>query len=262
MPGPESSSYHNLHWVVAIITNIGVGSLDSSFECGRLNLASPRGILVPKLQRHLFCLPCLGWPWEHRPGGDFNKETGKPRGRRKVQEKRGRYERTWGGNRVDGQAAWWRGASECVWELNRYLLGRKGLMDPCDLWVFLQPGIEPGPWWWKCLSPNQWNAREFPRYLSKLFIYLFIFGCTGSLLLLRLLWLQPAGATLLCGMQALHCYAFSCCGAQALDCWLSSLWYTGLVVLHHVGSSQIRDWTHVSCIGRWILCHWATREAP
>ena len=28
------------------------------------------------------------------------------------------------------------------------------------------------------------------------------------------------------------------------------------------GSSRPRDGTHVSCIGRWILYHWATREAP
>ena len=27
------------------------------------------------------------------------------------------------------------------------------------------------------------------------------------------------------------------------------------------GSSWARDWTHVSCIGRLILYHWATREA-
>jgi len=25
-------------------------------------------------------------------------------------------------------------------------------------------------------------------------------------------------------------------------------------------SSQTRDWTHVPCIGRWILNHWTTRE--
>ena len=28
------------------------------------------------------------------------------------------------------------------------------------------------------------------------------------------------------------------------------------------GSSQPRDWTQVSCIGRWWLYHWASREAP
>ena len=29
----------------------------------------------------------------------------------------------------------------------------------------------------------------------------------------------------------------------------------------HVGSSRIRDWTQVSCIGMQILSHWATKEA-
>ena len=29
-----------------------------------------------------------------------------------------------------------------------------------------------------------------------------------------------------------------------------------------MGSSQTRDQTHVSLFGRWILYHWATREAP
>ena len=28
------------------------------------------------------------------------------------------------------------------------------------------------------------------------------------------------------------------------------------------GSSRPRDWTRVSCFGRWILCHWATWETP
>ena len=45
--------------------------------------------------------------------------------------------------------------------------------------------------------------------------------------------------------------------AQAQD-----LWHTGLIALHHVGSSRTRDRTHVPCIGRWILNHWTTREAP
>ena len=27
-------------------------------------------------------------------------------------------------------------------------------------------------------------------------------------------------------------------------------------------SSPSRDWTHISCIARWILYHWATRKAP
>ena len=36
----------------------------------------------------------------------------------------------------------------------------------------------------------------------------------------------------------------------------------GLVALQHVGSFQIRDQTHVPCLGRWILKHRATREVP
>ena len=42
---------------------------------------------------------------------------------------------------------------------------------------------------------------------------------------------------------------------------LQQLWLPSLAAPRHVGSSRIRDQTHVSCIGRWILYHWATREA-
>ena len=55
-------------------------------------------------------------------------------------------------------------------------------------------------------------------------------------------------------------------GLQAL--WLAGsgaqaqwLWRMGLVAPQHVGSSWTRARTHVSCIGRRILNHWATREA-
>ena len=42
---------------------------------------------------------------------------------------------------------------------------------------------------------------------------------------------------------------------------LNSCGIPGLVAPWHVGSSQTRDHTCVSCIGRWILYHSATREA-
>ena len=35
----------------------------------------------------------------------------------------------------------------------------------------------------------------------------------------------------------------------------------GLVAPRHVGSPWVRDWTRVSCLGRWILYRGATREA-
>ena len=34
-----------------------------------------------------------------------------------------------------------------------------------------------------------------------------------------------------------------------------------LVAPQHVGSSQIRDQTRVSCLSKWIVYHWAIREA-
>ena len=40
------------------------------------------------------------------------------------------------------------------------------------------------------------------------------------------------------------------------------MWLTGPVALRHVGSSQTRAGTRVPCIGRQILNHCATREAP
>ena len=40
------------------------------------------------------------------------------------------------------------------------------------------------------------------------------------------------------------------------------MWHTGLVALRHLGSSQTRAQTHVPCIGRRILNHCTTKEAP
>ena len=85
-----------------------------------------------------------------------------------------------------------------------------------------------------------------------------------------------------CGAWASHCGGFSCCCLVAQtpgrvvfsSCslwvyWLqprgsraqAQQWQTGLAAPQPMGSSQIRDRTCVFCIGRWILYHWATREA-
>ena len=52
----------------------------------------------------------------------------------------------------------------------------------------------------------------------------------------------------------------SCCKAQALGMRAQKLWCTGLVAPWHVGFSQTSDRTHIPCIGRQILNHWACRE--
>jgi hypothetical protein len=51
-------------------------------------------------------------------------------------------------------------------------------------------------------------------------------------------------------------FIFGCTGASLLVSTSGGL----LVASLHVGSSQSRYWTHVPCIGRWILNHWSTRE--
>ena len=49
-------------------------------------------------------------------------------------------------------------------------------------------------------------------------------------------------------------------GLQVLR--LQWLWLTGLLPPGRVGSSQTRDRTCVSCVGRQTYNHWTTREAP
>ena len=57
-----------------------------------------------------------------------------------------------------------------------------------------------------------------------------------------------------------RCVGFSSCSSWTLERGLSSRGAWTLIAPQHVESSQTRDWTHVPCIGRWILNHWATRE--
>ena len=71
------------------------------------------------------------------------------------------------------------------------------------------------------------------------------------------------------GLLLLQRMGCSSCGMRAQQLWLAGsrvqaqqLWRTGLVALQHVGYYQTRAGTHVFRIGRRILNHCATREAP
>ena len=103
------------------------------------------------------------------------------------------------------------------------------------------------------------------------FYFSVIFGCAGSSLL--------CGLFSSCGTQGPLCswsfslrlaqgMGFSSCGSAlhlqlpGFRAQVQELQHTGLVFLQHVGSSRTRNWKGVSCTGRWILHHWATREAP
>ena len=64
------------------------------------------------------------------------------------------------------------------------------------------------------------NFKMYYQSLKK-YIYLFIFGCVGSLLL-------HTGFLQLWQAQASHCSGFSCCGARALGAWASVVVVCGL----------------------------------
>lgn len=102
--------------------------------------------------------------------------------------------------------------------------------------------------------------------LGPISFYLFICGCAFSSLLRGAFcscgeWGLLSG----CSASAPHCGGFSCREhrLQSTDfsgCSAQELWHASLVVLRHVGSSQIRVATCVSCIGRQKLNHWTTRK--
>ena len=115
------------------------------------------------------------------------------------------------------------------------------------------------------------------------FFFFLIFGCIGSSLLRAGFSLVVASGgysslrcagfswwwLLLLRSMGSSCTGFSSCGTRTQQLWLAGsraqaqqLWCTGLVALQQVGSSWTRALTCVSCIGRRILNHCATREVP
>lgn len=82
------------------------------------------------------------------------------------------------------------------------------------------------------------------------------------------LWLWRAGAALHSSAQAAPCSGVSCCrprvpahsGFSSGSVWAQELWPLCLVALRHMGSSWPRDQTHIPCIDRQMLHHWATKE--
>ena len=102
--------------------------------------------------------------------------------------------------------------------------------------------------------------------------FCFFFGCAGYLLLCRLFSsCGKLGLLSRCRVQASHCSGFSRCGALVRGLqlsWLSGsraqvqwLWRMGLAAPWHM---DLSGWnrTCVSCTGRRIPYHWATRESP
>ena len=99
------------------------------------------------------------------------------------------------------------------------------------------------------------------------FLNYFIFGSARSCAAWAFSGCGESGLLSSCSLWVSHCSGFYCCGAQTLGHKASvvaapGLESTGLIVVAHglscskyVGSSWIRDQTHVSCISTWILYH-------
>ena len=92
------------------------------------------------------------------------------------------------------------------------------------------------------------SVCRFSLFFNKfIYLFVFIFGCVGSLLLcVGFLQLRGVGATLLCGAWTCHCCGFSCCRAQALGMRAS------VVVAH--GLSSCGSWAlelRLSSCGAW-----------
>ena len=118
------------------------------------------------------------------------------------------------------------------------------------------------PWGRKKSDTTEWLNWTEQFFKMCLFIHLAAVGLRGCM------WTLSG-----CGERASHCRGFPSPGAQALGAWasvavapgLSSTGSpevaTGSATPQHVGSSWTRDWSNVPCITRWLLNHWATREA-
>ena len=102
--------------------------------------------------------------------------------------------------------------------------------------------------------------RSYSLIFKKLRLLIhFTFGCAGSSSLLRRLFLVATiRASPRCGAPVLG-VGFSRCSSQALKHRLRG---GGAQPPWHMESSQTSDRTYVPCIGRWILNHWTTRDAP
>ena len=158
--------------------------------------------------------------------------------------------------------------------------GWDGWMASLTQWTWVS--VNSGSWWWTGRPGvlrfmgsqrvgHSW-ATELNWFTAVIFFSLFLLAvlglhcCRGFCLVMasRGYLLLYSGFSLL-GLLLSWSTGSRSCRLQQL--WLPDSWNRSSVVgvhglsLWYVGSSQIRDWTRVSCIGRWIHYLWASREA-
>ena len=119
-------------------------------------------------------------------------------------------------------------------------------------------------------------------YLLFVFLFIYFWLCWGFVAVPAFLWWGESGVLSGCNAQVLIAgaslvvedrlqgmpasvvgtHGLRSCSSWALEHRLSTCGAQALVALSHIESSETEDQTHISCIGRRIPYHWATREAP
>ena len=119
---------------------------------------------------------------------------------------------------------------------------------------------------WSALLPYSFTLSVFlgllipPFCLLFFSLYLLIYEAALGLHCRSWAFSSCSGRELLSRRGACHGGGFPCCRARALDTQTSGVVAQGSAAPRLVGSSLTRDWTHVHCVGRWILTHWTTRK--
>ena len=119
------------------------------------------------------------------------------------------------------------------------------------------------------LAPlSLWNVNGFFFFLTFFLIYLFIYLFILAALGLRCCVRAFSGCgewgllfVVRCGAWAME-HRLSSCGLRPLEHRLSSCGSRAYLLHAMWDLPGPRAWTRVSCIGKWILNHCATREVP
>ena len=115
------------------------------------------------------------------------------------------------------------------------------------------------------IKGSEWRPKAFLLKVYWSAAFFFFFGCAGSIASRAFSLVTVCGRLIavapLVAEHRLWCMRAAVIATPRLRAQAQSLWRVGFVAPWRVRSSQIRDRTCVSCIGWWILYHWATRKA-
>ena len=114
------------------------------------------------------------------------------------------------------------------------------------------------------LYPTLWETTEATYHMCLLNIYIFIYIYL-LIYIYIFIFIYIFIYIYICWFTNLHptfCYPIVCSPSSSSVHGISQARILEWVaIIFSRGSSQSRDQTHISCIGRWVLYHWATMKA-